>query len=193
MKKRILFLFPLCIGLIGLNHIYGVLTRYNAITAYIDKKNNIISIVEKSPTPAYKERGIIAHLLGFEYVVATDSNPSTPKTSGIRWYNKSMTNELERLKGKSIMKNWIRMSDSLFRINSYEKMKAAVLEIPEVKKYEKYLDSLTNGKEKPYVIVFVDVIEGNAHVGRLNKDSSVRILYNYTIDPYTLEYNQIEY
>lgn len=181
------------VGLTVLNYLYGILTRYSAITAYIDKKKGIIRIVEKFPTPAFRERETMANLLGFKYVISQDSTISTPRFSGIRWYNKSMTLELEQMYGKNIIKKWVRASDSLFRENSHEKMKAAVLKIPEVQQFEKYLDSATNGKEKPFVIVFVDVIEGNAHVGRMNRDSSVSIFYNYTIDPYTLQSEKIQY
>ncbi len=161
--------------------------------AYIDKKNNIIRLIEKYPTPALKEREIIANKLGFQYVPTKDSVISISRIRGIDGYNLSMGREIKKIHGMNFLRIWLGRSDSLFRENSYEKMKAAVLEIPEVKEYAKYLDSISNGKEKPYVIVFVDVVEDNAHVGRLNKNGSISIHYNYTIDPYSLKSTTIKY
>lgn len=169
--------------------------RCNNITAKFDKCKGRITIVEVKPTLASREMEISVNRLGFQYIMTTDTNPTPTqsKIRGINLYNKSLSSELEKQKGKNVMKDWARMSDSLFRKNSYEKMKEEVLKMPEVVRYSEFLDSISNGKEKPYVIIFTYETIGNALVGRLNKDKSVRVFYNYTIDPYKLEAEKIQY
>jgi hypothetical protein len=144
-------------------------------------------------TPAYDEKKIIAKELGFTYIKSTDSNISIFRKNGIRSYNSIMMQELSKRKSDTCLKVWNRRADSLFRENNYERMKAAVLKFPEIIEYTKFLDSLSNGKEKPFVLLFPLVVEGNAHVGRINKDHSISVFYNYTIDPYTLQSETIEY
>jgi hypothetical protein len=150
-------------------------------------------IIDSTMTPAFKEKKMVANSLGFQYLKATDSNISDFSMYGIRTYNNEMCKELTKRLGDGWIEIWNRRTDSLFRENNYERMKTAVLKIPAVKEYSRFLDSISHGKEKPFVILFSQEVEGNAHVGRLNKDHSVSVFYNYTIDPYTLDNVQIKY
>jgi hypothetical protein len=193
MKKLFYILLVLGICIFSACLYFGFFTPYNSFTAKRDIKNGIYRIIDTVMTPACNEKKIIAEWLGFQYVKSTDSNISISGMNGIRSYNNLMAPELSKRLGDGWIKTWDRRTDSLFRVNNYERMKSAVLEFPEIKEYAKFLDSLSNGKEKPFVILFPLELEGNAHVGRLNKDHSVNVFFNYTIDPYTLQSENIKY
>lgn len=197
MKSKLfnITVISLAIGIMVLCHVqYGIFSRYNYFTAQWDKIHHHIRFLaygEHLVTSAQQEK--VAAKMGFTVYTMAGCVVSSAEMRGADRYNKVMINALNTSLGKGWQTKFDKSVDSLFRLQSGQRLYDAVLNQPEVeellpKKILLKVDSIyikVNPNEK-------DVNRPNAWLC-IQKKNKVSIIWYYRVNPYNLGVVKVMY
>lgn len=195
-SKLILITTLLFVGLLIILHFfYGLFTKYNYFTAKWDILSGKPRILQYGePMMSDKEAISISPKFGFHYKIVAGCVVSTPERNGIEAYNLAITAYLDKKNGSSWKNRFDFQVDSLFLMDRKDTIKKVILAIDEVKKMSNDLESFSHGSRHINVFVLPQKKgQPNAWVGEIMSDSSIRVFYYYSVNPYTLEASRIHY
>jgi len=182
-------------GLIVLYFFCGLFTPYNYFTAKWDIAQNRPRILQYGEAMNTDEQAVkIAANFGFTYDIVAGCLVTTPLVNGVDIYNSVTTKYLDNKLGSNWKKKFDFQVDSLFREDRVDTIRKTILAIDEVKELDNYLDSASNGKEHLFIWVLPQEKNNpNVRVSRKMPDSTIRVFYNYQVDPYSLQASSIQY
>ena len=174
---------------------YGVFTRYNYLTAQWDKVHGEIRLLTygKELTVA-NQRAIIAKRMGFDIITIAGCEIGSSLANGADQYNNVMSTTLYEKMGKHWKVTFDKSVDSLFRMQSSDRIQQAIMALPDVEELFRKTASVKNGKVFVRIVDLADtdIMHPNVELCQ-EREMGYVIFQYYRVDPYTLRTARIYY
>lgn len=191
----IIFAFVVIAACTFLHLQYGLFTRYNYFTAQWDKRQGELQLLSYGEElTVAKEQVAVANTMGFRMKTIAGCIISRSNVNGADAYNAVMTKALEKKLGKQWRASFDTSVDSLFRIQSEDRIYQAVMNKTNVRELSHKCDSAKRGSIFVKVVNPTDADPNHPNAWVCHEvNNKFEVIAYYRVNPYTLGVVEICY